>query len=619
MLKKTFLGVLFAVLILALLIAGINFNITKAADYGSSGTTVGGIIGENTTWTLENSPYIIIDTMQIPENVTLTIEPGVAVTRPTSGDMFLLHGTVYAHGTANNKIVFDGGGNSNFFNVRNSDKNTFLDLEYCIIKNGGGFWDLSGGVGCGPFSLKHSELIDVGGAYVWYPKGDVHIEYNKFINTGGITTGIGDEDVEVFIKYNLFKQITSPIQNNRDYFEEAGTIVKYNSFSDVDGYILALGCTGLAVNMSATENYWGTLDTYSIDLKIYDRNDDINCPVYIDYLPILAEPHPDTPTLPLIVNFTYSPSTVYAKGRVNFNASASFGLYSDIANYTWKFGDGNTTTSNAPTIVHTYELPSNYNVTLTATDEFGFRNSTTTTLTVYEDGVHPTTSDDYDGLWHNSGFTITLTATDNESGVAETYYRINGGTVRAISTDGQPCITTEDANNRVEYWSVDNADNEELPHKILTGIKLDKTPPAIGIPSRIPEGDVQPNQIVKVFVNVTDSTSGVESVRLAYFINNSTIGLEFFMAFNSTTGLYFTSFGIPGQQANTLVRYAIRTYDNAGNCKVEDNEGQYYVYTVIPEFPQPIILLLFAFTTLIATILLKKKARPKSPPPFSLK
>jgi len=42
-------------------------------------------------------------------------------------------------------------------------------------------------------------------------------------------------------------------------------------------------------------------------------------------------------------------------------------------------------------------------------------------------------------------------------------------------------------------------------------------------------------------------------------------------------------------------------------------------FPIIPEFPQPIILLLFAFTTLIATILLKKKARPKSPPQFSFK
>jgi len=103
--KKNLLQAVIIFFDLSILIAGINFNVTKAVSHGSSGTPVGGIIWENTTWTLENSPYIITDTVQIPENVTLTIEPGVTVKRPTSGDIFLLHGTVYAHGTINNKIT----------------------------------------------------------------------------------------------------------------------------------------------------------------------------------------------------------------------------------------------------------------------------------------------------------------------------------------------------------------------------------------------------------------------------------------------------------------------------------------------------------------------------------
>jgi outer membrane protein assembly factor BamB/plastocyanin len=89
----------------------------------------------------------------------------------------------------------------------------------------------------------------------------------------------------------------------------------------------------------------------------------------------------------------------------------------------------------------------------------------------------PSTSHNYDGLWHNADFTITLTASDDISGVVETHYKINNGPVRNVSTHGQPRITIESANNTLEYWSVDNAGNEELPHKILTGIKLDKTTP----------------------------------------------------------------------------------------------------------------------------------------------
>ena len=71
-------------------------------------TEVGGIINSDTTWTLSDSPYEVISTVQIPAGVTLTIEPGVTVTMSGNGDMFALNGNVYAHGTFNNKIILDG-------------------------------------------------------------------------------------------------------------------------------------------------------------------------------------------------------------------------------------------------------------------------------------------------------------------------------------------------------------------------------------------------------------------------------------------------------------------------------------------------------------------------------
>lgn len=192
-------------------------------------------------------------------------------------------------------------------------------------------------------------------------------------------------------------------------------------------------------------------------------------------------------------------------------------------------------------------------------------------------------------------------------------YRINDGPVKAVSVDGQSLITTEGANNTLEYWSIDNAGNEELPHKVLTGIKLDKTAPTIGIPFRIPEGDVEPDQEVGVLVNVADFLSGVKDVTLSYNLNDSPLWIDVPMTFNSTTGLYETAIQV--QQAHTLVRYKITAYDNAGNFKFEDNNGTYYAYTVIPEFPSTMLLPLLMLTTLIATILLKKKRKTKTQPP----
>lgn len=94
------------------------------------------------------------------------------------------------------------------------------------------------------------------------------------------------------------------------------------------------------------------------------------------------------------------------------------------------------------------------------------------------DDTAPVTADDYDHQWHSQDYVITLSAADEGgSGVNETYYILNDGPVMSVSVDGQPMITTENGSSSLEYWSVDNDGNEELPHKMLNGIKLDKTAP----------------------------------------------------------------------------------------------------------------------------------------------
>jgi hypothetical protein len=92
------------------------------------------------------------------------------------------------------------------------------------------------------------------------------------------------------------------------------------------------------------------------------------------------------------------------------------------------------------------------------------------------DANPPVTEDNYDDHWHNSDFTIALTATDDLTGVSYTYYRINNGATRSIDANGPPLITTEGADNKLEYWSIDDVQNEET-HKTITGIKLDRTQP----------------------------------------------------------------------------------------------------------------------------------------------
>jgi hypothetical protein len=242
---------------------------------------------------------------------------------------------------------------------------------------------------------------------------------------------------------------------------------------------------------------------------------------------------------------------------------------------------------------------------ITAYDKANNPSSTNLLSVEVVDNQPPVTVCDYNGEWHNADFILMLSATDNESGVAETYYTINNGPVKAVSVDGQPLITTEGANNALQYWSVDKVGNEELPHKILTGIKLDKTSPLIWNVKRQPEDDVLPKQTVMILTNITDLLSGIKDVVLSYSINSDPVWINITMVLNTTTGVYEGI--ILGQQANTLVKYKIVAYDYAGNCMVDDNGGQYYVYAVVPEFPSPIILALLMAAALFAVVLLKAK------------
>jgi len=262
-------------------------------------TEVSGWIIEDTTWTAKNSPYIVTDVVRIKSGVTLKIEAGVTVTRESEGDMFLVGGVLQAHGTAANPIIFDGGGNSSFFTAPDFAADSSTDLDYCRIMNGLSLRPLTQ---LGAFKLKHSRITNVSApACLWFPERDVHIEYNAFINAAGLSV-LSAQDTKIYIQNNLFEGKHSGLSEDADYwiqnrgsFNQSETIVKNNSFSPNDGVALKLLGGHETAAITATDNYWGTQDDNLISGMIYDKTDDDTCAGYINYVPILAEPHPDTP------------------------------------------------------------------------------------------------------------------------------------------------------------------------------------------------------------------------------------------------------------------------------------------------------------------------------------
>ncbi|MDD1777206.1 MAG: PKD domain-containing protein, partial [Candidatus Helarchaeota archaeon] len=170
-----------------------------------------------------------------------------------------------------------------------------------------------------------------------------------------------------------------------------------------------------------------------------------------------------------------SNTTVELGALMIFNGSASTDNFA-IKNSTWTFTDVTPKILSGVSPSYAFSSLGTYQVTLNVSDYAGWWDTAIMWVTV-ADLEGPTTTDNYDGLWHVVDFSINLTASDNLTGVAVTYYKINDGILQNIGENGQPYINTEGSNNKLEYWSMDLADNEELPHIVLTGIKLDKTSP----------------------------------------------------------------------------------------------------------------------------------------------
>lgn len=135
--------------------------------------------------------------------------------------------------------------------------------------------------------------------------------------------------------------------------------------------------------------------------------------------------------------------------------------------------------------------------------EIGVRDDTTppvTTLTI--DPPEPTYED-----WYGQEVQVTLNATDNESGVNTTYYQVN---YYGWKTYTEPFSISLNGIILVQFYSVDNADNEETPKQ--REIKIDSRPPTTVcfFDPPVPNGwNGWYVDEVWLILNATDNESGV--------------------------------------------------------------------------------------------------------------
>lgn len=87
---------------------------------------------------------------------------------------------------------------------------------------------------------------------------------------------------------------------------------------------------------------------------------------------------------------------------------------------------------------------------------------TTTSILLYSNQTNPLDTEPPVTTVALSGFEMTLSATDNLTGVWKTYYQINDGEVKEYT--GSVTLPALDVN--ITYWSVDKAENQEEKHTL---------------------------------------------------------------------------------------------------------------------------------------------------------
>jgi hypothetical protein len=258
--------------------------------------------------------------------------------------------------------------------------------------------------------------------------------------------------------------------------------------------------------------------------------------------PVFGSPSPANGSIGNPLSFTWSIP-------INDPDSNTFSWSIQCSNGQTNSGTG--ATNGTKTLALTgLSLSTTYTVWVNATDPGGSGLYTRKwyTFTTLSDSVPPTTTVYFigtlgDNSWYVSPVMITLTATDDMTGVDYTMYKLDSASWNIYTS---PFTVSDDATHTIEYYSVDNNGNIE-PVK-SADFKIDQKPPMTTHTFSGVEGKNGWYITLNIILNSVDNTSGVDHT---YIKIDSSVWTEY------TVPIVFTSDGI-----HTFEYYSI---DNAGN------------------------------------------------------
>jgi len=247
-----------------------------------------------------------------------------------------------------------------------------------------------------------------------------------------------------------------------------------------------------------------------------------------------------------VVTATANPAAVgawYPPTAVTLSATD---IGSGVANIFYTIDGGAVTTYTAPI---PFDTTGSSALVYWAVDNVG-NESTHDPLTIAVDATAPTASialasADTSGTFRSSPVSVTLSANDADSGVADIFYTLDGG---ATLTYTGAFPVTGDGSHTVVYWATDVVGNETTPHLSETFV-IDATAPtaSISLASAQTSGIWRSNPVT-VTLSAGDTGSGVASI--SYSIDGG------------PTQIYSAPFPVSGDGPHTVSYWATDYFGN---------------------------------------------------------
>jgi VCBS repeat-containing protein len=369
------------------------------------------ILLSNATWTA-GSVVNITGEVQIAPGVVLTVEPGVTING--NGNKITAYGTLKLVGSQSAPVKL-----ANAVVGFGSSSNTPGDIQFNWVEmNAGSFLSPTGYGGYGRFDLVDSKFTGVGGFYIWYPTSPSAVTRSIFYGSEGLSIGTNQAGT-ISVTNNVFANQTggAAIEVWANY--NNGITVSRNSFLSTDRVAIELPTGYSPASLIATNNYFGTDNTSTINAMILDRADSLERASVVSYSPSLNQPDPATPvfqrpnTAPVAANVTSSTNEDTA---LTASLPAATDGESDPVTYAKATNPSNGTATVTTGGSYTYTPTANYSgpdsFTYTVSDGQGGANTYTVNLTVNAVNDAPVVTGGSASTTEDTQATGTLSATD---------------------------------------------------------------------------------------------------------------------------------------------------------------------------------------------------------------